>query len=572
MTETKTKVRLSVLGALIAFLFVSLSTRLWYLQVLAQEEFAARAKNNSVRIVPIVAARGRILDRTGHELVRNRTSTILYVDRTVLKGEERTRVVAELSDILKIKVEELNVRLDDLRYYAFQPVPVAFDVDKAAAMYIAEHDEEFPGVKIRVGPVRLYPNKSLGAHFLGYTGEISAEELKLGRFKDYDQGALIGKAGVERVYEEDLQGLVGLENYEVNAQGKILRALATREPSPGDDLVLSIDLEAQRITEDSLRRGIRLAQNTVDEDSGEYLNAGGGAAVVMDPRNGQILAMASFPTFDPSNFIGGITQRDYARLTAEGRNFPLLDRAVQSSYPPGSTFKPFVALAAMKEGLANTRDYYPCPASYSLPNDPSGTEFDNWKSVNSPPLTVAGALVESCDTVFYDFGYRFYQKRVLKGEVFQDRLAELRLGMPTGVDLPSEEEGRIPDVEYGTLTRRIEPQVMGHFPQSKQTIAYIREGLKGVVRYGTAAGAFAGYPMDRFPIAGKTGTSEIDPKQPYSWFAAMSLVPGKPYVVVAIVEEGGHGSTTAAPLVRRIYEGLFGIDVTGELVAGGNLD
>jgi penicillin-binding protein 2 len=522
-------------------------------------------------------------------------------------------------------------------------VPVAFDVAEGAAFYLAEHDEEFPGVSVDVGPVREYPDKSLAAHLLGYTGEISADELKASFFDGYKQGTLVGKSGVERIYEKSLQGKEGLINYEVNAQGKVLRPLGEQPPVKGDDLVLSIDANVQRVAENSLKLGIDLAHGTVGED-GHYLNAGGGAVVVMDPRNGQVLAMSSYPTFNPSKFIGGITSRDYKALTAESRNFPLFDRAIQASYPPGSTFKPFVAAAAVKQRLTNLQDSTPCPAEFSyttpagLP-DPSRVVFHNWKAVNSGYISLAQALIDSCDTVFYEFGTRFnhIRQRAEGTEFFQQRLREFGFDRPTGIDLPSETHGRIPDIKWllaeaktnpffegregwlpgddinmsigqgnvltspiqlataysaiangGTLYRpriglrlqrpdgeivsQIKPSVAGRLPYSPTVLEYIRGALKYVLIDGTAAGAFVGFPLGTYPLAGKTGTAEIKPKQPYSWFAAMSLVPDKPYVVVAMVEEGGHGSTTAAPVVRRIFEGLFGIDTSGGLTGGGNAD
>jgi penicillin-binding protein 2 len=648
MTETKTKVRLTVLGAILLFLFASLSTRLWFLQVLATEEFAARAQSNRVRILPEPAPRGRILDRDGNVLVENRTSRIILVDRSRLGAGRRERVVARLAELLGERVADLERRLESPRYYAYQPVPIAFDIPEPAVLYIVEHPRQFPGVTVDTGGVREYPYKTVAAHLLGYTGEISPEQLELARFEDYRPGTLIGKAGVELEYESFLQGIEGRVNYEVDARGQIVGRLGVREPVPGGDLVLTLDLDAQRIAERSLEQGIALARGTYDKETGRFLNAGGGAAVVMDPRNGRILAMASYPDFSPATFIGGARYRDLKRLTSKKANSPLLNRAVQSSYPPGSTFKPFVALAALKQRIADLGSYYPCPSEYSVENDPSGVVFHNWKSTDSGSLNVAEALVQSCDTVFYDFGYRFYTQRIVHGEPFQRRLRELGLGRRTGIDQPSEEEGRIPDVQWlkegfeakdprflppyrpcregsycwvpgddinmsigqgnvlvsplqlataysaianggtlyaprlglriqepgGDVVRAIEPQVVGKLPYRPEFIRYVRDSLAGVVRSssGTAALAFAGYPHDAFPLAGKTGTAEMPPRQDFSWFAAMSLVPDKPYVVVAMVEEGGHGSTVAAPVVRRIYEGLFGIETSGDLSSGGDTD
>jgi penicillin-binding protein 2 len=547
------------------------------------------------------------------------------VDRSALPDSEKERVLSRLAELLQLDAVELGERMEDRKYYAFQPIPIAFDVPQSVASYIGEHQEDLPGVSYVPGSVREYPYKNLGAHLLGYTGEISSEQLELPRFKDYNQGALIGKAGVEAVYEEDLQGVEGLVKYEVNAQGDIIRPLGPREPVPGDDLVLSIDAGVQRVTQRSLREGMEQARNIFDREDG-YLKAGGGAALVMDPRNGQVLAMASFPTFDPATFIGGITQKEFKRLIGEGSNSPLYNRAIQSALPPGSTFKPFVAAAAVQERITNLNAYTPCPSEFGpLPNDPTETTFGNWQDVDRPPLNLAEALIESCDTVFYEFGHEFYKRRVTRGEVFQKHLERFGFGRPTGVDLPNENPGLIPDREYkektsrtnqyvepvwfpgddiimaigqglvqvspiqlatamsaianggtiwqphlglrvqkadGDVVRQIKAKKLGRLPFSKNVLGYIRDSLARVTSSGTAAGAFAGFPLSQYSVAGKTGTAEMPPRQDFSWFAAMTPANGAKYVVVAMVEEGGHGSSTAAPIVRAIIEGLYGIERT----------
>ena len=627
MTETKTRVRLTVLGAVMLFLLFSLATRLWFLQVLATEEYASRAQGNRVRILPQAPPRGRILDRDGEILVRNRPSTILMVDRSRLPEAEKERVLGRLAELLQVDAVELGERLEDRRFYAFQPVPLAFDVPQAVASYVGEHQAELPGVTYVQGSVRDYPFQNLAAHLLGYTGEISAEELEASQFEGYDQGALIGKAGVERVYEDDLQGVQGLVNYEVNAQGDIIRPLGGRPPVPGADLVLSVNAEFQRIVQRSLREGIEQARNTIDEDRGGLLHATGGAALVMDPRTGQILAMASYPTFDPSAFIGGISVRRFNRLTAEGSNSPLFNRPIQSALPPGSTFKPFVAAAAVQEKVTNLNEFTACPPSYAVPNDPSGTEFDNWRSVDRGHLSLAEALIESCDTVFYQFGHEFNARRVTRGEIFQTHIEQFGFGRPSGIDLPNENPGLIPDAEYkknaaktnkfvnkfwlpgddilmsigqglvqvsplqlatgmsaivnggtlwephvglriqeadGDVVREIKPVKNGTVPYSRNVLDTIRNALVQVPVSGTAAGAFAGFPLSQYPVAGKTGTAEMPPLQDFSWFVAASGPAGAPpqYVVAVMIEEGGHGSTTAAPITRHILEGLFGIETT----------
>jgi penicillin-binding protein 2 len=445
---------------------------------------------------------------------------------------------------------------------------------------------------------------------------------------------------VESVYERWLHGTSGTQGLQVNAQGVVLdKDFGSLPPVPGDNLVLSLDEKVQKLAEQSLELGIKLARQTQD-DNGNYLKAPGGAVVVMDPRNGQIIALASNPTYDPSLFLGGLSQHEFATLTAPKSGYPLLDRAIAGVYPAGSTFKPFIAAAAMKEGYASPNGFYNCTKDYEVPIDPTHRKFHNWEAVNHGPITLAEALVISCDTVFYQFGFDFWLKYFRSGktnELMQRDLFQMGFGGRSGIDLPGEQPGRIPTEPFlrttykrypkvfgkyygwlpgdsvnlsigqgfllvtplqmamaysalanggkllqphlgwkiqtpdGRLVRLIRPKLIGRLPISKRQAAYLRDALMGVPERGTAEVAFNGFPLAEFPVAGKTGTAEIRPKQPYSWFAALAPAGNPRYVVIAMVEQAGHGSTTAAPVVRRILEGLFGIKST-KLVAGATVD
>jgi penicillin-binding protein 2 len=533
-------------------------------------------------------------------------------------------------------------RLESVKFLPYQPIPVVEDVSKEAVFYIMEHKELFPGVGYLVDSVRDYQQGNLAAHILGSVGEISAEQLKDPAFRGYRPGQFVGKGGVEATYEKWLHGTPGKRGIQVNAQGRVLdRDFGSTAASPGDNLILTLDDKVQKLAEQSLELGIKLARQTQDEN-GNYFKATGGAAVVMDPRNGQILALASNPTFDPSIFLGGLSKREFSRLTSARNGYPLLDRAIAGVYPAGSTFKPFVAAAALKEGYASPNGYYNCPADYEVPTDPTHRKFHNWEAVNRGPISLTEALVISCDTVFYQFGYDFWRKYWFdsgkKNELFQRDLFQMGFGEKTGIDLPGEQPGRIPTEPFlratykrypkvfgryygwlpgdsvnlsigqgfllvtpvqmamaysaianggklyephlgwkiqaadGRVVERIKPKVVGKLPINRRLTAYLRDALMGVPQQGTAQGAFAGFPLTTIPVAGKTGTAEIPPnKQPYSWFAAMAPGQHPKYVVVAMVEQAGHGATTAAPVVRRIIEGLFGIKST-KLVAGARVD
>jgi penicillin-binding protein 2 len=639
VTESKIRNRMRVLATLFVLIFAAITTRLWFLQVLASDQFDALADENQIRLVPIEPLRGQILDREGRVLVGNRPSTVVTVDRLGMKGREE-QVLYELANVLKVSVDDLRERLDSVRYAPYQPVPVAKDVPEEVIYYLLEHQQNFPGVGYELSSVRSYPNGDLAAHLLGYVGEISEAQLDSDAFPGYRAGETVGKAGVESTYDRHLYGTRGTRAIQVNAQGEVLDYdFRISEAAPGSDVVLSLDLDVQKLAERTLRQGIELARRTFDESSGKYLQPTGGAVVVMDPSNGQVLALASNPTYDPSIFTGGLTNAELAPLENPANNVPQLNRAIQGQYPAGSTFKPFVAAAALRRKIAATDGHYDCPSTYMVPGDTSETIFHNWEGVDRGFIPLSESLVISCDTVFYKYGYEYYLRYVHSGksrEFMQDDLRQMGFGRPTGIDVPGEVAGLIPTADYkwellegspelfakdavkfwlpgdsvnmsigqgfslitpiqlavgysalanggilyephvglrverpdGSLVTRIDADRYGKFPIPKRQVDYIRQALTGVTDRGTADLAFAGFPLDRIPVAGKTGTAEVPPKQDYSWFAAMAPADDPKYVVVALIEQGGHGSTTAAPVVRRVLEGLFGIRTGGELEVG----
>jgi penicillin-binding protein 2 len=356
----------------------------------------------------------------------------------------------------------------------------------------------------------------------------------------------------------------------------------------------------------------------------------------MDPNTGHVLAMASFPTFDPRKFLNGITQHEWHRLNSPARNYPLNNRALLG-YPPGSTFKPFIAAAAIKGGYASTTGSYSCPPTFEVPGDTSGTVFHNWTDANLGYLSLAQSLVLSCDTVFYRFGLDFYADRDVRGEFMQIQLHRWGFGKETGIDIPGEQDGRIPDQRWkeqanelfpqlfpdklwfpgdninmavgqgdvlvsplqlasgysaianggtlyrpqvglrivgpdGKVVKRLRPERIGEVPASPTTLSFLREALKGVVEPGgTAATAFTGWNQAQYPVAGKTGTAEVvvnGTPAAHSWFAAMAPADDPQYVVVSMVEEAGHGSEVAAPIVRQILAGLFGVESSGVSISG----
>lgn len=617
--------RVRVLVGVVAFLFAAIVTRLWFLQVLAAEEYQERARGNRVRLVPLPAPRGKILDRSGQVLVEDASIIEVTVNRRNVENEEE--LLLRLSEILETPVEDLTERLEDPTYLPFQPVPIAEGVSIRVATQLKE--QRLPGVNVRAVGNRVHPHGSLAAHVLGYLGQISQEELDDPSFGAYRPGDEVGRGGVEQHYEHALRGKPGLLNLQVDSLGRVVSVLGRREAEAGNDLVLSLDLGLQQLAEESMRDAIEAARGIVDEE-GRRLRARGGSVVALDPANGHVLAMASYPTFDPRVFADGLSDAEWRELTSKEANFPLNNRVVQGQYPAASTLKPFVASAAFKAGLAAPGQYYACPPEFEVPGDTSGTVFHNWKSTHSGHISVAQALVESCDTVFYQWGYQFYRERSIKGDLFQRQLRKWGFGDETDVDLPSEAVGRVPDADWkqavhdgypklfpeplwlpgdsinmsigqgdllvtplqlavaygalanggtlyrpelglrveqpdGTVVEAIVPREVGKAPLNQRHRQVLVDGLRGAVVSGTAATSFTGFPHPSIPVAGKTGTAEvvidgIDTN--HSWFAAFAPIDDPKIVVVAMVEEGGHGSETAAPIVRRVLEGFFGLTPT----------
>ncbi|HKX34335.1 MAG TPA: penicillin-binding protein 2 [Actinomycetota bacterium] len=639
MTEPRMGLRVKVLAALVLAMFATLTTRLWFLQVLAAEQYKTEADDNAVRLIEVPAPRGVIKDVNGTLLVQNRGSVVITINRQVL-GDQTERVLLDLSELLDIPADELGARLDDPRYYVFSPIPVASDVPKRVAYFIEEHPEDFPGVDVLSEPVRRYPLGSAGAHVLGYLGQISEDRLKDPGFADYSPGDVIGVSGIEGIYERYLAGTRGLVKYRVNSTGENLGVIGRQRPVAGDDVWLTLDAGTQQLAEESLKAGIEHARTIFESDSG-YLRANGGTAIVLDPQTGAIEAMASYPTFDPGLFTRGFSQKEFDRRFGAGHSFPLVNRAIQGQYPPGSTYKPFVAASALQRDIVTTGGSYSCPPSWTAPyeeSDPDAVQyvFNNWTTADLGYMNLSTALARSCDTVFYPMGYRYWDmfyvnddeeaNDVVSHEPLQHDLGSFGFGAQTRVDLPYEQDGRVPTAEwkqsihdqypesfpegewfpgdfilmtigqgdtlvtplqlataYGalendgkecvphvldrvvapddTIVRRYHQNCRKHVRIDERYLRYVRDALTGTMTgTGTAASAFAGFPFGEVWVAGKTGTAEVPPKQDYSWFAAMTAAGGREHVVVVLVEQGGHGATTAAPIARHIIEGLYGLE------------
>ncbi len=443
MTQDSSRLRLGVLGMVILSLFCALLARLWYLQVLTSPTFKVEAQHNSVAVVYTEAPRGRILDRNGKVLADNRVVLALVARREEVA--KKPEVLQRLSDLLAVPVDELNRRIADERYTLFKPVPVAVDVPKPTLIYLREHQADFPGIEGLQLTERVYPNGALAAHVLGTTGEINDEELGPRRAEGYKAGDSIGKSGIELTYEKELRGEPEIAKLEVDSMGRVQRSLGGQAAIQGDDVRLSIDIDIQRAAEESLEQSLVLARKSTDFLTGKPFLAPGGSAVVIDPRDGSVLAMASNPTFNPNEFTNGISVKRFAELNDPAGHYPLTNRAIQGLYAPGSTFKLATSIAALRTGLIAPRDTYNDTGSYTVTGERSST-FTNARGIRNGLVNVTKAITVSSDVFFYWMGERFWDNRGTLGTAaIQDVARSLGMGQYSEIDLPFEANGRVSD-------------------------------------------------------------------------------------------------------------------------------
>lgn len=457
MIAESPRVRMSVLGIVVFALFAALFARLYYLQVMASDQYEVAAQANRIRVVPVEAPRGRILDRNGKVLVDNRISVQITIDRTVideLDDEERQVVLTKVAEGLSRSstpktVEQLEADLANPRYSPYVPVPVAGDVPEDLKIWIDEHGAELPGVSAQRVAVRRYPYGQLAAHVLGYTGQIIDEEFeeKTGSPKPYTLNDEIGKYGVEKIYEDDLRGTPGSRSIEVDAENNPVQVVEETEPIPGDDVVLNIDIDVQAYAEQALQSGLAIAKDRPCSGCQSPPKAAVGSTVILDPASGGVIAMASYPSFNPAAFVDGISDSEWAYLTAEENNAPLNNWAIQGQYAPGSTFKPFSAAAGLEAGLITPDSTLYDDGVYEVQDcSGDGCTFRNDNSRAYQTVDVRRSLTVSSDFYYYDLGAQFWRQQDRLGgpERYADLLKQWGFDADTGIDLSSEQSGRIP--------------------------------------------------------------------------------------------------------------------------------
>ncbi len=598
--------RLTLFSVIIIVIVVILSLRLWSLQVLSGEEYAARAESNRIREIPIDAPRGQILDREGRPLVTNRPSLAVVANRSIRSDEE---LLASLSRVLGIPIQELKDRVESVREAPLTPRVLAVDVDSETVAYLSEYQANYPGVDVQVIPVRAYPGGVLAAHLLGYTGEISDDKLKASPEGEYTYGDLVGKSGAEFQFESVLRGDKGYRRVEVDASGRISTVLEEVRPVPGRDVVLTLDLDVQRAAEDALVRAMEVAR------SDGFTAARAASAVVLDVDTGEVVAMASLPTYDPTLFIGGISKENWRTLTAEGSEYPLTNRALSGLYPPASTFKVITAMAGLENGVTDYNRRYLCQGRWAEMGD-RWPKFC-WDRSGHGVRNLYGGMVDSCNVVFYNIGYEFYKR---DDDALQKYARQWGLGQLTGIDLPGEVAGRIPDPQWKAEINRDFPEFQTWLPgeavdlsigqgdvlatplqiaslyagianggtimrptilrevldsrgdsvvEGEQAVAFeaatsdahienLTRMLLGVTVEGTAEGAFRNFPIT---VAGKTGTAQVANKDNFSWFAAFAPADQPQYALSIVVEQAGGGGAIAAPAAREIFSAAFDIPI-----------
>jgi len=464
-SATRSRLRLVVLQALVLSLFVTLFARLWYIQVLSGDAYQARAAEQSIREVVVQPPRGLIVDDMGRPLVANRTSWVVTVDRNLLhkmdtdQQERLLRRVARTVDEPYRRVKARTLVCGEAGSVAgtcwngspYQPVPVAEDVSQQVAVSIMERGEDFPAVIVQAQHVRAYPSPYgvNAAHLLGYLSPITAAEYKQAK-KDHDStlnaASLVGRAGLEEEYDTYLRGRPGYKRVVVDSMGRVLGDSGQVKGQVGDTLVTSIDAKVQSVVERQLHKTIVQARHTYDPVSHRNYRADSGAVVVLNAQNGRVVAMASEPTYDPKVWVGGISSTALKRLYSPKAGTPLLSRATQGQFAPGSTWKPFMTAGAFSHGFGpSTR--LDCSSSFTVGNH----VFHNYESESYGMIDFARALQVSCDTFFYRVGYHFWQKYgsdesdVNAREPLVNEAKAFGFGTKTGVDLPGESSGRIAD-------------------------------------------------------------------------------------------------------------------------------
>jgi len=589
--------RLLISAIITIILIAIIVTRLVFLQVLDHEHYTTLSEKNRLNILPIAPIRGLIYDRNGVLLAQNLPSFTLQIVPEHTKDLEKT--LNETRKLIAISDDEIKQFKSLLRKKRrFEGIPLRLRLNDVERAKIAVNQDRLPGVEIAAHLTRDYPQGKLASHAIGYVGRINEQELRRLNAPRYSATRYIGKVGVERSYEDILHGEVGSVRIETNSQGRVMNSEAELDPQPGKDLYMTIDIKVQAIAE-------------------KALGDNNGAVVAIDPRNGEVIAFVSMPTFDPNIFVNGVDSKTYRKLSTS-KDRPLFNRALQGQYPPGSTLKPFIALAGLEAGLVSQDESLKCPGYYTLKND--DRKYRDWKKEGHGETDLTKALVESCDVYFYDLAL------ALKIDRMESYLARFGMGQRTGIDIRGEATGLLPSKTWKQKTHRLpwfpgetlitgigqgftlttplqlanitailgnkgnryqphiihaigepgveeitlqKPHHIGVVEKNKpDNWAIVISAMKKVVHGLRGTARRINHDLD-YKIAGKTGTAQVfgikeDEEYDEDKIAKklrdhalfISFAPAdEPRIAVAvIVENGGSGGAVAAPIARKVLD------------------
>jgi penicillin-binding protein 2 len=590
--------RLWIVTIFVLVMFSVLVLRLWYLQALNGKRYRTQSENNRIHLQEIPPFRGLILDRNGEPLVDNVPSYNLYVTPDEIQDKEQ--LLKNLKILLGLNPDEVRSQIaKDSKNQPFQPVLIKKNLSRDELAIIETYQYNLPGVRPEVRYQRSYLYGNFATHIIGYLGEISEKELAGDQYPDSLSGDYIGKSGVERRWQKVLNGVRGGKQVEVDATGRKLQELSKIPPVSGENITLTIDRKLQAAAENMLR----------DKT---------GTIVAMDPNNGEILAMASSPSFDPNAFIAGIDKTEWKTLMS-GKNSPLQNKALSGQYPPGSIFKMVMALAGLEEGAVTPDETVSCTGVYAFGN----RAFHCWQKKGHGTVDLHKALRESCDVYFYKLGNKLGIEKI----AYYAKMCGL--GKSTGIELDSEKDGLIPNnawkkkrfgvpwqpgetistsigqsfvlvtpIQVASLISTIfnggkvyQPKIVresgsekdkGFQPSptllrtlnvKKQNLELVKSGLIAVVNEPHGTGSSA--RLREVTVAGKTGTAQVvtlerqkalkssgadsDEYKDHAWFAGIAPAENPKIAIAVLIEHGSHGGSTAAPLARDLIKEYLGI-------------
>ena len=573
--------KINIAVVIVAVVFCVFVFRMWHLQVLKGSEYKKIDEYNRLRVLSIPASRGIIFDRYNKPLVKNVPSFDISVVKEDISGD--SEVLSGLAHLIGVKYEDVQSRIRKSSAKPFRPVVLKQDVSFKDVARIEARKSDFPGLHINIVESREYTYGHSASHLIGYLGSPATGQLNSPEYRNVSAESFVGQFGIEKVYDNTLRGIAGKKIIEVNALGSIIKVVRIQRPARGKDIKLTIDVDLQVEAENSLK-------------------GKAGAVVAIDPGTGAILALASAPSFDPNLFSRGINYRDWRKLVKDPQK-PLLNRAIQSQYPPGSTFKILTAIAALEEGIVTSDTIVTCNGSIYF-----GRTFRCWKAAGHGQVDLYKALVESCDVYFYEVG------KILEIDVLAQYAVGFGLGRATDIPLEGEVAGIVPTTEWKrrvkndtwfrgeTLNTVIgqgylsstpiqvavmmaavvnggilyEPYLLiDSVPRVRsdsmkkikpETIKLIKKALLGVVIEAHGTGKLA--RSDIVSISGKTGTTQVisggrnakdmpEKFRDHAWFVAYAPEENPEIAVAVFVEHGGHGSTGAAPIAKRIIEAYY---------------